>query len=211
MSMTEERSLDLQSIRDGDDGPIIRPWRSGQLPQDSPLHRMMSRVGGFPPALVRYFIGAYSRPGDVILDPFCGKGTTLLEAAVAGRRAVGGDISRTAVISARAKTYPVTTSEVANYVQDLPASLNQVCSDIPASVSLFFQKETFRHLLACANAYWQTCRIIKLTGSTGEELPLRGAARAAYTAIQPFHCLFRVTRCSRCRLDMSANTSTNIA
>ena len=146
--LSEEHSLDLQSIRDGDDGPIIRPWRSAQLPRDLPLHGMMSRVGGFPPALVRYFIGAYSRPGDVILDPFCGKGTTLLEAAVAGRQAVGSDISPEAVISARAKTYPVTISEVANYVQDLPVSLNQICSDIPASVSLFFQKDTFRHLLA---------------------------------------------------------------
>lgn len=146
--LKEERSLDLQPIRDAGEGPIIRPWRSVQLPRDLPLHRMMSRVGGFPPALVRYFIGAYSRPGDVILDPFCGKGTTLLEAAVAGRRAVGGDISPEAVISARAKTYPVTTSEVANYLQDLPASLSSVCTDIPASVSLFFQKDTFRHLLA---------------------------------------------------------------
>lgn len=72
----------------------------------------------------------------------------MLEAAVAGRQAVGSDISPEAVISARAKTYPVTISEVANYVQDLPVSLNQICSDIPASVSLFFQKDTFRHLLA---------------------------------------------------------------
>ena len=147
-SMTEEHSPDLPSIRDGGDGSLIPSWRSPQAPRDLPLHRMMSRVGGFLPALVRYLIGAYSRPGDVVLDPFCGKGTALLEAALAGRRAVGGDISPDAVACARAKSYPVTTSEVANYVQDLPPLPSEFRCDVPESVSLFFRRDTLRHLIA---------------------------------------------------------------
>ncbi len=146
--MTEERSPDLPAIRDGGRGLIIQPWRSVHVRRDMSLHRMMSRVGGFPPSLARYLIGAYSKPGDVVLDPFCGKGTTLLEACAAGRQAVGGDISPEAVISARAKCHPVTTAKVANYIQCLPSPLRKVPSDIPKVVSLFFHKDTLCQLLA---------------------------------------------------------------
>jgi hypothetical protein len=41
------------------------------------------------PAVAAYAIAHYSRPGDLVLDPMCGIGTTLVEAVHAGRRAVG--------------------------------------------------------------------------------------------------------------------------
>jgi tRNA G10 N-methylase Trm11 len=41
------------------------------------------------PAIARYAIDAYSRPGDVVVDPMCGIGTTLVEAVHLGRDAVG--------------------------------------------------------------------------------------------------------------------------
>ena len=42
-----------------------------------------------PPALVAELIELFSNPGDLILDPFCGVGTTLLQARALGRVAVG--------------------------------------------------------------------------------------------------------------------------
>lgn len=47
----------------------------------------------FPPALVEPCIKAGSKPGDMILDPFAGSGTTLLVARKLGRQAVGMDLS----------------------------------------------------------------------------------------------------------------------
>lgn len=44
------------------------------------------------PAIARYAIGAYTRPGDVVLDPMCGIGTTLVEAAGLGRHSVGVEL-----------------------------------------------------------------------------------------------------------------------
>ncbi|KOX19250.1 SAM-dependent methyltransferase [Saccharothrix sp. NRRL B-16348] len=41
------------------------------------------------PAVAAYAIGHYTAPGDLVLDPMCGIGTTLVEALHAGRRAVG--------------------------------------------------------------------------------------------------------------------------
>jgi len=47
----------------------------------------------FPPELPRLCILAGSRPGDVVLDPFCGSGTTLVAAKELGRHWIGIDIS----------------------------------------------------------------------------------------------------------------------
>ena len=41
------------------------------------------------PAIARQAIAAYSRPGDLVLDPMCGIGTTLVEAIHLGRQAIG--------------------------------------------------------------------------------------------------------------------------
>lgn len=47
------------------------------------------------------------RNADLIVDPFCGSGTTLVEARAAGMRAVGTDLNPLAVLVARAKTWTV--------------------------------------------------------------------------------------------------------
>ena len=44
-----------------------------------------------PAELARYLVLTYSNPGDVILDPFCGSGTTLLGAKQEGRHYIGCD------------------------------------------------------------------------------------------------------------------------
>lgn len=51
----------------------------------------MPVVGGKPLWLMERLVEDYSRPGDLVVDPCCGAGTTLLGAIRTGRRAVGGD------------------------------------------------------------------------------------------------------------------------
>ena len=47
----------------------------------------------FPRTLVAQFIKTFSKPGDLVLDPFCGSGTTLLEAHRLERKYLGIDVS----------------------------------------------------------------------------------------------------------------------
>jgi hypothetical protein len=51
-------------------------------------------VGGKPLDLMRAIVRDYSRPGDLVCDPFVGSGTTLLAAIMEGRRAVGAEQKR---------------------------------------------------------------------------------------------------------------------
>jgi DNA methylase len=58
----------------------------------------------FSPAFVRAAIETFTKPGDLVLDPHVGGGTTLVEALATGRNAVGVDISSLAEFIATVKT-----------------------------------------------------------------------------------------------------------
>ena len=64
----------------------------------------------FPPQLPRFLIERLSKPDDIVLDPMAGSGTTLVEAARLGRRAIGCDIDPLARMIAAAKLTPVDLS-----------------------------------------------------------------------------------------------------
>ena len=56
------------------------------------------------PAVPRFAIRAYSQQGDTVLDPFCGSGTTAIEAMRLGRNALSLDIDPFARLLIRVKT-----------------------------------------------------------------------------------------------------------
>ena len=64
----------------------------------------------FPPQLPNFLIKQLSKPGDVVLDPMLGSGTTLVEAVRLGRRAIGCDIDPLARMIAGAKLTPINPS-----------------------------------------------------------------------------------------------------
>jgi len=45
------------------------------------------------PSEAKYYIEKFTRPNDLVLDPFCGSGTTLVEAFKLRRRAIGIEIN----------------------------------------------------------------------------------------------------------------------
>jgi len=66
-------------------------WTSKQRAAHS-LHEVSYRAC-FKPQLPRFFISRLTQPGDAVYDPFMGRGTTVLEAALLGRRPIGCDIN----------------------------------------------------------------------------------------------------------------------
>ncbi len=54
--------------------------------------------GNWPPQMVRALILMYTKPGDTVLDPMIGSGTTCIEAKLLGRNCIGVDINYNAVI-----------------------------------------------------------------------------------------------------------------
>ncbi len=77
----------------------------------------------FIPPLAAKLIEEYSKPGDLVGDPFMGSGTTLVEALLHKRRAVGTDINPLAWLIAKAKTTPIDPGELEKSLARLFAGL----------------------------------------------------------------------------------------
>lgn len=76
-------------------------------------HDLHAFPAKFPPQLPRTFIDGLTQPGDTVLDPMVGSGTTLVEAVLAGRCAVGFDIDPLALRLCKTKTASVVPLQVA--------------------------------------------------------------------------------------------------
>lgn len=144
--MTELPEFDLDSYRD-----------KGYL-----THSIHPYPAKFVPQIPRALIEKLSHPGALVLDPFCGSGTTLLEAMLLGRRALGSDLNGLAVMIARAKTAILTTDSqryLAEFVRrveafaDLP-SLRPTMGDAPhfKNRDHWFSEESVRDLTQIRNA-----------------------------------------------------------
>jgi hypothetical protein len=93
-------------------------WSEEALPQaerTKHVHALHPYLGKFVPQLVEAFLHRSFRPGDTVYDPFCGSGTTLVEANVFGAHAVGCDISAFNALLSRVKTdaHPLGSVELA--------------------------------------------------------------------------------------------------
>jgi len=82
-------------------------WRENELPErerTKHVHRLHPYLGKFIPQLVEIFLRKYFVPGQTVLDPFCGSGTTLVQANELGINAVGCDVSAFNILLCRVKT-----------------------------------------------------------------------------------------------------------
>src|SRR5437016_13454841 len=84
-----------------------------------PLHAICPYLAMFPAEFVREKVVAYSSPGEWVFDPFCGRGTTVLESLLLGRNAAGSDINPVAFCVARAKAERPALPAVLQRVSDL--------------------------------------------------------------------------------------------
>lgn len=82
------------------------------------FHAICPYFAMFPEEFVQRHL-AWSKPGDLVLDPFCGRGTTVFESLLRGRNAIGCDVNPVAVCVSRAKADPPTLQAVLSRIRQL--------------------------------------------------------------------------------------------
>src|SRR6266566_7168912 len=103
----------VMSIGDGDEAvPVFvnEFWTSKQR-ADSSLHEISYRAC-FKPQLPRFFIERLTAANDRVYDPFLGRGTTMIEGALLGRRIAGCDINPLSSILTAPRLRPPTARDV---------------------------------------------------------------------------------------------------
>ena len=118
-------------------------WTAKQR-QASSLHEVSYRAC-FKPQLPRFFIERLTKPGDIIYDPFMGRGTTLVEAALLGRTPYGCDINPLSDIFVRARLDPPSLSEIEARIKKINF---KVADETPENLLVFFHPETLKEICA---------------------------------------------------------------
>lgn len=85
-------------------------WTAGQRQAHS-IHEVSYRAC-FKGQLPEFFIRLLTKPGETVYDPFMGRGTTPIQAALMGRRPAGNDINPLSVLLTRPRLNPPSVAQV---------------------------------------------------------------------------------------------------
>ncbi len=100
-----ERAKQLQLFELPDNGSSSFNDPAFSNNKELPIHRWVPWIAGFSADFVHDALSRYLPSKGTILDPFCGVGTTLIEAALLGHKAVGFEINPYADFVCRTKTH----------------------------------------------------------------------------------------------------------
>jgi DNA modification methylase len=119
----------------------------------------------FPESFVREQVETFSNKNDWVFDPFCGRGTTILESLLLGRNAAGSDINPVAFCVARAKAERPVLEAVQSRIDRLQERFaktdmkkwEKARTSLPPFFGRAFYPTTLRELLFLrANLDWHT-------------------------------------------------------
>jgi len=118
-------------------------WTSAQRQAHS-LHEISYRAC-FKPQLPSFFISRLTQLGDAVYDPFMGRGTTLLEAFLLGRKPLGNDINPLSRALLEPRLDPPTMEEITERVESLDL---RVADEKYPELEVFFHAETLTQIIA---------------------------------------------------------------
>lgn len=85
-------------------------------------HSLHPYPAKFPPQLPKKILEDYAFKGQIVLDPFCGSGTTLVEARIFGANAIGVDVNGLSVLLSQVKATPLTEQQfsiIENFISEV--------------------------------------------------------------------------------------------
>ena len=116
-------------------------WTAKQRAAHS-LHEVSYRAC-FKPQLPRFFIECFTEPGEKIYDPFMGRGTTLLEAALMNRIPVGCDVNPLSALLCMPRLHAPSLSEIKKRLDEIPLD---TLTDIREDLLVFYHSDTLKEL-----------------------------------------------------------------
>ena len=77
------------------------------------------------PQVAETLIAEFGRNADLLLDPYCGTGTTLVEASLKGISSIGIDLNPLAILLSKVKTTPIEIQTLELHLKDFYTFLFQ--------------------------------------------------------------------------------------
>jgi hypothetical protein len=141
----QDRSTEVSTTTaaGGEAGVVVVPtyanefWTSRQRAAHS-LHEVSYRAC-FKPQLPRFFIERLTKPGDRVYDPFMGRGTTLLEAALLDRRIAGCDVNPLSAVLVRPRLEAPRLTDIKSRLSRLILTR---ADEVREDLRVFYHQET---------------------------------------------------------------------
>lgn len=115
------------------------------------LHEISPYIGKFSALRANELVAKYTRPGQTLIDPFCGSSVLPLEAAINGCNVIAADINPYAIVQTRAKLFAPTSLESAmielEKIKTSQLSV-QIKREIPDWVKSFFHPKTLKEVIS---------------------------------------------------------------
>jgi len=124
---------------------LTREFWTARQRQASNLHEVSYRAC-YKPQLPRLFIERLTRPGEVVYDPFAGRGTTAVEAALLGRRVASNDINPLSRLFAAPRLAPPEPEAVAARLERIPVAGSAAGDGL--DLAMFYHPDTESELRA---------------------------------------------------------------
>ena len=111
------------------------------------FHSLCPYFAMFPEQFAEKWIDRLTNPGDYVLDPFAGRGTTALSSLLRGRKAISCDTNDVAVCLTRAKTTPPAFAVLNKRIEELQRQFTQKSGKAPHCLPPFFESAFSRGTL----------------------------------------------------------------
>jgi site-specific DNA-methyltransferase (adenine-specific) len=130
---------------------FVTPWANASAREHDSWHSMCSYLGAFPPPLADYFIRYFTKKGDIVFDPFAGRGTTPLQARILNRKSIATDLNPIALALCEAKNANLSKDEIYLRIEELERKYDtslyqQEAKAQPEEVHLIFHPRTLAQL-----------------------------------------------------------------
>ncbi len=127
-------------------------WKNSCVATEGSLHQLSPYIGKLKSSIARELILKYSKPGDLIVDPYSGSGTIPLEAIFLNRNVFACDVNPYASILNRAKLFAPSSLEAAKHqAEELFIALEKLSDPdlrkVPSWVRAFFHPKTLKETL----------------------------------------------------------------
>jgi len=127
------------------------------------FHALCPNFAMFPESFAERWIELLTRPGETVLDPFCGRGTAPFQSLLMGRRAVACDINPVAYCVTRAKTNAPTAAQMRRRIGDLERRYHAQPDrelELPEFFSQAYHPQTLSELLFLRKRLrWRTSNV----------------------------------------------------
>lgn len=130
---------------------IVGEFWTAKQRQANAIHEVAYRAC-FKAQLPNFFITKLTRKDDIVYDPFSGRGTTIIEAALLGRKGIANDINPISKILSEGRLSVPNISDIRNRLEEIELDQNE---ESEIDLSMFYHADTLGEIVSFKNYFLQ--------------------------------------------------------